>query len=288
MDNNNRDFKQLGESFEKFRTAVNQIRAQWNPAMADLHERLRPFREAQARLQEELTPFIESQKQLRKQLAPFREAINKIVTAEFRELSKRVEQLPARTREAMITMAEQGWYVDLEMPMPVIWELQKAIEQSRLEEAEAALTTYFQSRVDEIEEALIAAFPDRSSIISAAMQAHRNEAYELSVPVFLSQADGICYEVARKYYFLKKGGKPQIAEHVESAAVCALQKAMMAPLSQPLPISANENQRGEGFNQLNRHMVLHGESLDYGTRENSLRALSLLNYVAHILSSDEV
>ena len=36
----------------------------------------------------------------------------------------------------------------------------------------------------------------------------------------------------------------------------------------------------EELGALNRHAVMHGESLDYDTRENSLKALSLLNYLA--------
>ena len=41
-----------------------------------------------------------------------------------------------------------------------------------------------------------------------------------------------------------------------------------------------------GFIDLNRHAVMHGESLDYGSEENGLKAVSLLNYVSYILSED--
>jgi len=51
-----------------------------------------------------------------------------------------------------------------------------------------------------------------------------------------------------------------------------------------LPISASEHERGDAFVGLNRHQVLHGESTQYGTEMNSLKAISLLNYVAHILT----
>ena len=36
-------------------------------------------------------------------------------------------------------------------------------------------------------------------------------------------------------------------------------------------------------NVLNRHEVLHGESVDYGTEINSLKAISLLYYIASVL-----
>mgnify|MGYP001564484260 CR=1 FL=1 len=37
------------------------------------------------------------------------------------------------------------------------------------------------------------------------------------------------------------------------------------------------------FSALNRHQVMHGESVNYGSEINSLKALSPLNYVAVVL-----
>jgi hypothetical protein len=62
--------------------------------------------------------------------------------------------------------------------------------------------------------------------------------------------------------------------------------ALLSPLAQTLPIGASERQRNEEFIGLNRHMVLHGESLNYGNKINSLKAISLINYVAHVLKVD--
>lgn len=62
--------------------------------------------------------------------------------------------------------------------------------------------------------------------------------------------------------------------------------AMLSPLAQTLPIGASENERYKGFPALNRHTVLHGESLDYGSKTNSFKAISLINYVAHVLPPD--
>jgi hypothetical protein len=56
--------------------------------------------------------------------------------------------------------------------------------------------------------------------------------------------------------------------------------AILSPLAETLPINASENERPRNFNGLNRHMVLHGESLDYGSKVNSLKAISLVNYVS--------
>lgn len=104
--------------------------------------------------------------------------------------------------------------------------------------------------------------------------------------MLLAQADGICKEMLNEYLFLKHKKKPRTAIYVEQVASNTFRAAILSPLAQTLPIGASEHERDKGFSELNRHMVLHGESLDYGTKTNSLKAISLINYVAHVLKAD--
>lgn len=145
---------------------------------------------------------------------------------------------------------------------------------------------YFESRVGEIEESISKRFPSREKLIRAAFKAHRRQEYELSIPVFLAQTDGICKEVVKQYLFTKQNKKPRTAIYVEQIAADTYRAALSSPLAKTLPIGASEHERAEEFNELNRHMVLHGESLDYGNKVNSLKAISLVNYVAHVLTLD--
>ena len=71
---------------------------------------------------------------------------------------------------------------------------------------------------------------------------------------------------------------------MEQIASDTYRAALLSPLAQTLPIGASKHERPEDFTELNRHVVLHGESLDYGTKINSLKAISLINYVAHVLA----
>lgn len=172
----------------------------------------------------------------------------------------------------------------MEMPLSVPMEFQKALEEGAIQEAEEFFVSHFEERLDEIETYLITGFPHRARILGSAFRAHRNKDFDLSVPVFLAQADGICNELTGHHYFLKH---QRTAIYVEAIALETYEKALLEPFSHTLPISANEKERDKNFNELNRHMVLHGESLDYGTQKYSCKALSLLNYVAQVLSKDE-
>ena len=123
-------------------------------------------------------------------------------------------------------------------------------------------------------------------MISAARRAHEAREYVLSVPVLLVQADGLCYDTIGVQLFKRKNVEPATAEYARSAGLGVFHAAVLAPLAESLPISAPKHERGDGFDQLNRHEVLHGESVDYDTEVNSLRAWSLLNYVGTVLSPD--
>jgi hypothetical protein len=143
--------------------------------------------------------------------------------------------------------------------------------------------------LDFIENRIVSKFPHRAKIINSAFSAHKRGEYELSIPIFFAQTDGICYEVINQHLFMRLRGekKPSTAIYVDSIASDTFRHALLSPLSQPLPISASKNERDESFNELNRHQVMHGESFDYGTEINGLKSISLLNYVAHVLRLDD-
>jgi hypothetical protein len=191
--------------------------------------------------------------------------------------------LPERTRTALKALGARGWYDDLRKPLPEVWTLSAALESSEVEEAEATLAAYYRAELDRIEQDLCAWFPNRARIISRALGAHRRDEYELSVPVLLAQADGICKELIQLQFFGRRDGRPQTATYVQGFAADSFEAALLHPLEEPLPISDSVAGPEEAERALNRHGVLHGLSLSYGTEINSLKAVSLLYYLASVL-----
>lgn len=205
----------------------------------------------------------------------------------FIELQKKYHEFPSQLRKALLLVGNHGWYLDpWEMTLPDLWKLEKALSEDNIEEAETELIEHFERNLDKIEKSIIERFPMRAKLVSAAFGAHRKQEYELAIPVFLAQTDGICKDIADKYLFIKSKNKPDVATFVDHAYTAdTVGAAFLSPLTETLSISESEKKRSKDFNGLNRHMVLHGESLDYGTKQNSLKAISLLNYVATMLSN---
>ncbi len=270
-----------------------------------IREMLAPFKEIQRRVkglpclsiepQKHLAetirkPFIESQRRmaaaLTEPLRQMQENLAKHLIAPFAKVAEEVQKLPGRMQNALVILGKHGWYIDSEMDLRALWEFEKALSDGDVDEAEQILMKYFRKKMSDIEQDLIKNFPHRGQIFSSAFKAHSRAEYNLSVPVFLAQADGICKELIGIQLFRKRQKVPAIAGYIESLELDAFQAAILYPLCVPLPISDSEYERDEAFVGLNRHQVLHGESLDYGRESNSLKAISLLNYVADVLREE--
>jgi hypothetical protein len=209
-----------------------------------------------------------------------------MISPAFADFQESFRQLPPRAQEAALTLADNGWYLDWKMTIPDLWELNKALLGGNADQAEIELVEHFTNRADGIENELLTKFPHRAHLIRSAFGAHRREEYELSIPVFLAQADGICFDVINMSVFRSEKNRPLTASYVDTVARDTLRAALLSPLSRTLPINATERQRPPGSTALNRHTVLHGESLDYGNKANSLKAISFVNYIAHVLRDD--
>lgn len=209
----------------------------------------------------------------------------------FDQLQQRLNESSSVTREALIILGENGWYVDIEgMTDEYLLWLADNFAQGNGLKAENTLIEHFERRLLEIETSIIGKFPHRAHLIRAAFRAHQSQEFELSIPVLLAQTDGICKEGMKQSLFIKdkkdgkkKNKKPCTAIYVEQMVADTFTLALLSPLTKTLPINASEKERLVGFSELNRHMILHGESLDYGNKVNSLKAISLLNYVVHVL-----
>lgn len=221
------------------------------------------------------------------QFAEFQISLQRLLAPAFDEVQKSFSELAPRTRETLLLLGAHGWYLDLQMPLPELWRIKNALSKGNAGESEDALVEYFDERLGVIEKSITDEFPHRAHLIKAAFNAHRRQEFELSIPVFLAQTDGICKEVVNQYLFIKTNKKPSTAIYVERIAADTYRAALLSPLAQTLPISASERERPAGFDALNRHTVLHGESLDYGSKVNSLKAISLINYVAHVLQAEK-
>ena len=197
----------------------------------------------------------------------------------FAELSRYWESYPDRVRESLLVMGEHGWCLDFDMDISAPIRFREMVEEGRREDACAEMVAYFESRVDSIKQEVMALYPKRRHIIESAFEAYANGQYVLAIPAIFAQIDGICLDVVNAHFFILKGRK-KVRDHVMNIASDSTSSAFLVPFEMGMEVWLSERERPAGFSGLNRHMVLHGESVDYGTKENCLKAISVLNYIS--------
>jgi hypothetical protein len=211
---------------------------------------------------------------------------------------KRAEKYPQFSRN-LEEIANQGWFLSLHMGFSSYEELAFSLDylpesEGRWEALDKAFSSHYSESIDYYLERITGKYPARAFAVRPAVAAHLRGEYALSVPVFFSQAEGILRDETARELFTKQGG------HISSYALAQrgdapdgadwfgyFDDAIWAPLCGDLPIAWGPRQREQaGYSGLNRNTTLHGIDLGYATEVNSLKAFSLLCYVAGLF--DEV
>ena len=260
---------QMTDMAIKIAGAMGGIREQLAPMAVAVTDGLIKFRAGLARVAAQIAPAVEV-------------------------LHEKLRLLPEAMRQAVLKLAQESWFVSPDMPISEPLEAARLLLEGKTVEAEEALVNFYEPRLDDIEASLTSVLPARAKIIAAAFHAHREGNFELSIPVLLAQTDGVCLEIAKGAFFMSDRGKrkgarrPATAVFVESFESDMLWSVLLSPLGKALPINYTTTERGDDFVGLNRHLVMHGESTDYGTRVNGLKCISLLSYAAWVLRDSTV
>jgi hypothetical protein len=262
------DEKNIGEALKSFQTAMAL-------SARVIAEGVSVFQEKMKQVAASIQPAVELFRELQKSIGPV-----------FVEIARIVQALPEGTRQGLAALAKRGWYVDSEMDLPFIMSLIQLFEDGQAGKVDTQLSSYFDQRSEAIQDRLCNQFPSRAQILVAAFRAHNGAEYNLSVPVFLAQADGICLELNGVQLYSKRsdGKTTKVSEAVAAFDVDDYVGALLYPLTEVFPITFNSRERAGQENILNRHAVLHGESVSYGNIINSSKAISLLAFTAWALS----
>lgn len=239
-----------------------------------------PIRE----IQNSMKPIFQTQKMVKTHISlEINPIINlmDILKPTFLQIGQLLDKLPERTQKAIMILANEGWFIESETPLNLLFKT----EYETIEEVENLFILYYEKNLDLIEKKLVEKFPLRASILKKAFYAHSKEMYELSIPIFLIQSDGICLDLTQCHYFHKKN---KLNQYIESNLSDTFSNEFLKPLREKIPLSQNEKERGKNFNKLNRHTILHGECTNYANKINSLKVISFIAYLVEFLELEEL
>ncbi len=244
-------------------------------------------------------------KNLRKNISLYFEAITKQIKEFIEKNLKAIEpfikyingiyrELPEKLKVIIQNLAYRGWYISIEMDLPEITLLAGFITNKKYDELDNYMCNIIESKLDQIEKEIIQKYPNRRKIIQSAFNAHKKGEYELSVPVFLAQADGICNELLKvslyKKYTPKKKEDPkqkirlltskEIEKYVSNGFIMS---ALVEPLRNISGLNVSKEYKNQYPVILNRHEIIHGLDLNYGNKKNSLKTITLLYYFISVV-----
>ena len=218
----------------------------------------------------------------------------KIATDELRMLeenkrNKIVYQLNEYYAHNLKILAQYGWFIEMnpDAYSSKMFET-KLDKEKNIEVICKTVSEYYQAHLNEIVEEICDRHPRRKNLISVQIMDSYNQGnYELAITGLLTQVDGICDEKLKQCFFIKnqKGDYKYLPRIVSDLMKIRndFYKVFIAPILSDCPIFVSESKIDKYPSKLNRHRVLHGKDINYGSKENFLKTLSLLKYISDIL-----
>lgn len=213
------------------------------------------------------------------QFQDFLQILRKAFAELVSDMASAFAKLPGELRPAMWSLADLGWFPSGEMGMSEIHAFRQFCDSRNKGGAvDNAMTDWLQSEMPEIRKRLTNRFPHRRSMLEAAFAAHESGQYELSIPVFLIQVEGMCQEVLGTKLFSTTKDVPVTRESTETLSGMELSEVLLLPLRELHGLTASKTSRGKWPDAPNRPEILNGISVDCATPINSYKAISLLEY----------
>ena len=200
----------------------------------------------------------------------------------FVNMSKVIHKLPAK-----------GWYLSIEFIDAFAYEDPAAFMENDLIAFEAEALETYNRLADRIQSKLLEAHPRRVLLINAIFRLHAAGDHVAAIPLALSQADGICkdnFTIDHKSKKIPVGffsGLPPVGKLSSQR----LAKSFDLPGTSIFNVLCNQlaavdknssvvlESNSVRMSDLNRNAIMHGESVDYGTEINSVKAILLLDFI---------
>jgi len=124
------------------------------------------------------------------------------VASDISSLGTTFSKLDRDIGDWLARLAENGWYLDVMLASTKEIEWYSALFNKLPEDdANEKLIAYCDTKIDQIRPRIRVSYPERERIVAKALEAHSKGDYELSIPVLLTQIDGICYEELGAEFF---------------------------------------------------------------------------------------
>lgn len=201
------------------------------------------------------------------------------ISNQIESIKNQIKLIPPKYHTSISLIYNNGWFLEPSIFFSDLLSFSEFIPA----QIDDYLIDYYRKNAKIIQKKLENNFHRRKTIINKAFYAHYKKEYELSIPVFLSQTDGIIFDKFSNAGLFQKREREKFINDLKLLNISnKIWISIIEPLEQDLDIFKSEKNRTINFNGLNRHMILHGEDINYANEINSLKCISLLSYISFL------
>lgn len=197
-----------------------------------------------------------------------------------------MKSLDEHSPEVARELALHGWYLGLNFGMGAPLFLKKMISANRFEEVDNWMANEIRDGIEYIERALIHRNPTREKLFKEGFNNHKEGRYYSAITLLLSQVDGMCKERFGKLFFSIDRNTKKMALKPSFDNVNVYNRWMLVIFEGVTAINDNTQNADKYPGFLNRHSILHGFDVGYGSELNSLKIISFLNFVNDLICFD--
>jgi len=220
---------------------------------------------------------------------------NAIIFNSFTDITyntvKKIDDLYDKIPKALLQLSEINWFIDKNISLRKLKKIVNQTIEGEIKTVDNFLTQYYKEHMYNIIDELKKKHSYRSKILSEIKILINQKNYYSAVILILSQVDGISYDLTKNEKFFLKDKKlkakgiirPEIAKKILENITHWSSSAFLSPIKESIPIGQNEKYYKKNINTFNRHEIMHGVDVKYGTEKNVLKALSLLKYLSDLI-----
>ena len=140
---------------------------------------------------------------------------------------------------------------------------------------------HFEANIELLKKRLIDANPKRADILMEIFKGMELKLFSLVIPSIISQIEGITEEKTGIRFFATSKNLAKLKQFTDSKKIMYFNKVLTHPIDTIWEYSRKQNLSNPS--QINRHDIIHGASIDYGTKINCYKYLSVLLFVSENL-----
>lgn len=231
----------------------------------------------------ELNKFVSEVQKILKPLTDAAKQFNSFLerNPEFvKNVSHYLKNWPDYHKKDWAELASYGWFLNGYTPVT----MEVALKQGKAS-VDRFMVAHLKDAWGKISDRIISSYPERKHVLEVAFRLHKDGNYLASVPLFLSQTDGICAQNLGAFLFSDHERRLERIQKQIDESGNSLTNAFLEVLNTKTQFGASIKSRSRSKKDLapNRNGILHGsrKHLDYGTEINSLKAFSLLAFVVY-------